>query len=367
MDKWKISILFAGGGTAGHILPALATEDALKRRIVDGREIATFYLAVRTGAELSILKERGARFRIVPKTNFPRRLNLQIITFIPRLFIALLRTLSLARGVDIIVGFGGYVALPAYLAARILGKPLIIHEANALPGLANRVGKRFATRALSNFPISGWSERDVIGLPIRESIWQIGTLNSQARAQAQVSARKELGLDGNRKTVLVAGGSLGAERINHVLAQALPELLVRGYQVLHSVGRANQLPVALEGYHPVPYISRMELAYLASDVVLSRSGAGSCAEISALGLPAILVPLSIGNGEQLLNAKRLADTPAVRVITNEELNGKLLLESLHELAQMSIRPNSNEQSSSDRMAQIIIEVLDQQITGRAQS
>lgn len=353
-------ILFAGGGSAGHLLPALATEEALRKSWSE-RDRGAFecaYLATSSGAEVAILKEHGARFHLVPKTNLPRKLNFELITFLPRLLTAILRTLPLVSRAKVVVGFGGYVALPAYLAARILKKPLIVHEANALPGLANRVGRRFATRALSNFPIQGWSPENAIGLPIRESIWRISTMTTQERLDAKLSARAHLGLNSARKTLLVIGGSLGAQRINEALAEALPKLLADGFQVLHSVGRERVLPPARDGYHPMPYISQMDQAYLASDVVISRSGAGSCAEISAAGLPALLIPLSIGNGEQRLNAEQFARKHTVRILSNEQVNGDLLVAEIGKLMDSSIHQASKNLSAARQLAKIILDLMD---------
>ena len=357
----KLALLFAGGGTAGHVLPAIATAEALQREstVELKLDFEITYLATRTGAERRILEQNGANFRIVPKTDLPRKISGELLTFPLRMARALLLTLPVVRRVDVVVGFGGYVALPAYIAAFLVRKPLIIHEANALPGLANRLGRRIAVRALSNFPIPGWSPSDVIGLPIRESIWRIGGLNRAERTTLQERARKNLGLAPDRKTILVFGGSLGAARINQALGGALDELLRNGYQVLHSTGAGKDLLDARPGYYPVQYISEMDQAYLASDLVISRSGAGTCAEIYASGLPAIMVPLAIGNGEQFLNAEHVvrsrASAGSAVVIDESELSATALLHSIEKLIQLPPAGNPSSDSSSTRMARIIIE------------
>lgn len=356
----RLSILFAGGGTAGHLLPAIATEGSLRKSIASSTPVnlEVTYLSTRTGPERKILHESGARYRIVPKTDLPRKIGIDLFTFPLRLIVALMRALPLVRQVDIVIGFGGYVALPAYLAAFMLRKPLIIHEANALPGLANRVGRRFASRAVANFPIAGWEERDVIGLPIRESIWRIGTLTPEERLEQQQVARSKFGLEKTRKTILVFGGSLGAAKINEALSDCLDRLLANGYQVLHSTGVGKAVIAKRAGYHPVSFISEMEQAYLASDLVIARSGAGTCAEILALGVPAILVPLAIGNGEQHLNANQVAQARgdgSVIVIENKDLDGELLTRSISELIDIPFTSNDVKISAADRLAQMIIE------------
>ena len=354
----QLSILFAGGGTAGHLLPALATEEALSKKLggQSGFHLQSTYLATRSGAERKILERSKANFCFVPKTDLPRKFGIGLITFLPRLIYALLRTLPLARRADVVVGFGGYVALPAYLAAYLARKPLIIHEANALPGLANRLGRHLATRALSNFQLPGWALRDAIGLPIRDSIWRIGTLESSDRKRAQEQARIKFGLAGNVKTILIFGGSLGAAKLNDVLATSLDRILERGYQVLHSVGESNSAPSRKAGYRPLPFISEMDQAYLAADLVVSRSGAGTCAEILATGIPAILIPLNIGNGEQTLNAHEVEKIGAARIIANKNLDDLALLNAIDELKSNSLVEVLARGSAADALAEIIIEL-----------
>lgn len=363
--KAKLTILFAGGGTAGHLLPALATEEALRKIIATSRNsgLTTTYLATKGGAEIAILKERGLAFHIVPKTDLPRKIGIGVVTFIPRLLVALAKTLPLVSRAEIVVGFGGYVALPAYLSAALLRKPLVVHEANALAGLANRVGKRFATRALANFPISGWSSSDAIGLPIREAIWRVGTLNSQERAQQQVAARAKFSLDPAKKTLLIFGGSLGAAKLNQVVSESLDQLLARGVQILHGTGAGKALSTSRPGYHQLSYISEMDQAYLAADLLLCRSGAGTCAEIMATGIPAVLVPLSIGNGEQMLNAQQLVPSGNVRVIPNDDLTAQLLLDAVDALLGSPTRITHNAMSPAEKLAGIILETALQSARG----
>ena len=355
-----LRILFAGGGTAGHVLPAIATEVALKELSSEqpSFRLTTEYLATKGGAERDILQSAGASIYYVPKTDFPRKAGVDVLTFLPRLLIAVARTLPVARRVDAVVGFGGYVALPAYLSAWILRKPLIIHEANALPGLANRFGQKIAARSLSNFEIPQWRAQDAIGLPIRESIWRIGALSKSERVIAQEQARESFGLAPDQKTVLVFGGSLGAAKLNEVLEHALNSLLDEGFQVLHGVGAGKSAAHARAGYHPVTYISDMERAYLAADVVVARSGAGTCAEIAAIGTPALLIPLSIGNGEQMLNAQHLAKSAhdRIRIIANDALTPTALVESVTSLANIPIQGGPQKISAAWTLAKIIVEL-----------
>lgn len=357
----QLTILFAGGGTAGHVLPALATEDALQKIMSKEPplQVVTTYLATAKGAEVAILKERGATYRFVPKTDLPRKFGVEVFTFIPRIVLALVKTLPLVARADVVVGFGGYVALPAYLSAALLRKPLIVHEANALPGLANRVGKRFATRALTNFPISGWNSTDVIGLPIREAIWKIGTLEPEERTRQQVAARIKFSLEPTTKTLLIFGGSLGAAKLNQVVAESLNQLLARGVQILHVTGAGKALSISRPGYHQLSYISEMDQGYVAADLLLCRSGAGTCAEIIATGIPSVLVPLGVGNGEQMLNAQQLVQNGNVRVISNNDLTPGLLLEAIDALMSTQILDSQQKISPAEKLAGIILESVNQ--------
>jgi UDP-N-acetylglucosamine--N-acetylmuramyl-(pentapeptide) pyrophosphoryl-undecaprenol N-acetylglucosamine transferase len=160
---------------------------------------------------------------------------------------------------------------------------------------------------------------------------------------------------------LIFGGSLGAAKINEVVGQSVDELLGRGFQILHAVGPDNSLPINRPGYQALPFISRMEQAYLAADIVLSRSGAGTCAEIEASGLPARLVPLPIGNGEQLLNAQALSRRGGVRIIENAALSRDNLITAITALTEEGFVSTShqNSQSAAEVLAKSIFQLASQ--------
>jgi UDP-N-acetylglucosamine--N-acetylmuramyl-(pentapeptide) pyrophosphoryl-undecaprenol N-acetylglucosamine transferase len=203
---------------------------------------------------------------------------------------------------DVVVGFGGYVCTPAYLAARKAKIPIVIHEGNALPGLANRVGARFATVVATSFPDTKLRGAQFVGLPIRRAI---STLD---RAGRRGEARQHFGLAAEAPTLLVTGGSQGARRINQSVGAAAADLAAAGIQVLHVKGPLGEvslpdLPAHAPPYVVVSYVDQMDLAYAAADAAIGRSGANSVTEAAAIGLPAIFVPLPIGNGEQALNAR----------------------------------------------------------------
>ena len=183
-------------------------------------------------------------------------------------------------------------------------------------------------------------------------------MTGEERARLQLLARSKFGLESIRKTILVFGGSLGAAKINGALSAALDHLLADGYQILHSTGVGKDDIAKRAGYHPVAYISEMDQAYLAADLVIARSGAGTCAEVVASGLPAILVPLAIGNGEQLLNAHQVAQSRkngSIKVIENKDLTGELLYRAVDELIDIPFSGTHAKISAADQLAQIIVE------------
>jgi UDP-N-acetylglucosamine--N-acetylmuramyl-(pentapeptide) pyrophosphoryl-undecaprenol N-acetylglucosamine transferase len=291
-----LSVVLAGGGSAGHISPALATADALRRLVPDAR---LTMLGTERGLETRLVPAHGYDLELIPPVPLPRKPTPQLLGVPSRVNAAVRRTRAVLAAVeaDVVVGFGGYVALPAYLAAR--GRtPLVVHEANARPGLANRIGARFAQAVAVAGPGIRLPHAQVIGIPLRRSVT---TLDRPARRE---SARRELGLDPDRPTLLVTGGSQGARSLNNAAAGAAAVLGAAGVQVLHLTGPKNTVEVTAGAapYVVLPYLDEMEKGYAAADFVLCRSGANTCAELTAVGLPAAYVPLPIGNGEQRFNA-----------------------------------------------------------------
>ena len=294
-------ILLAGGGTAGHTSPLIATADALRRRRPD---VEIVCLGTERGIETRVVPAAGYRLELVPPVPLPRRLSGDLL----RVPVRLRASVRAARAVvdrfrpDVVVGFGGYVCTPAYLAARRAKVPLVVHEGNALPGLANRLGARFAAVVATSFPGTRLPKAQFVGLPIRRAI---STLD---RAELRELARAHFGLLTDAPTLLVTGGSQGARRINESVSAAARDLVAAGIQVLHVKGPLGDVDVTVETagaavpYVVVAFVERMELAYAAADAMVGRAGANSVTESAALGLPTVFVPLPIGNGEQGRNA-----------------------------------------------------------------
>ena len=296
------SVLLAGGGSAGHVSPLLALADALRRRHPDIRVTA---LGTKEGLEARLVPARGYDLAVVPKVPLPRRPSVDLLRLPARLKAAVDaagRAID-ETGAEVVVGFGGYVSTPAYLAARRRGVPIVIHEQNTRPGLANRLGARWATAVATTFASTSLHGAQRIGMPLRH---EVATLDRAARRPEAIA---HFGLRSGLPTVLVTGGSLGAQRLNDAFRARVEALSRAGVQVLHVTGLGKEFTPAApaEGapYVVVPYADRMELAYAAADLVVARSGANTVCELTAVGLPAVYVPLPVGNGEQRANASEV--------------------------------------------------------------
>jgi UDP-N-acetylglucosamine--N-acetylmuramyl-(pentapeptide) pyrophosphoryl-undecaprenol N-acetylglucosamine transferase len=304
--------LLAGGGTAGHVNPLLAVADALRAREPNAQILV---LGTREGLEARLVPERGYELLFVDKVPFPRRPNRAAAAFPARFrrAIAQVRRHLDDRGVDVVVGFGGYASAPAYVAARGARVPVVVHEANAKPGLANVLGARRAAAvgvAFAGTPLKGGR---VVGMPLRREIVDLD------RAALRAEAAAHFGLDASRPTLLVFGGSLGAQRLNEAFSGSWQDVLDAGWQLVHVTGERAQLPdPGAPGYALRPYVDRMDLAFALSDLIVSRAGAATVSEISALGIPAAYVPYAVGNGEQALNAASAVSAGAAILIPDAE-------------------------------------------------
>ncbi|MGO1285759.1 MAG: undecaprenyldiphospho-muramoylpentapeptide beta-N-acetylglucosaminyltransferase [Brachybacterium sp.] len=307
-------ILLAGGGSAGHVSPLLATAAQITRR---SPEAEVLVLGTQEGLEADLVPAAGYELVTIEKVPFPRRPNGAALRFPGRFGGSLrqVRNLLKERQIDVVAGFGGYVCPPAYLAAASLRRPLVVHEANRRPGLANRLGARRAAAVLTAFDGSSLPRARRIGMPMREEIAHLD------RAAHRDEALRGFGLDPARPVLLATGGSLGALRLNTAVAEAAESFLEAGVQILHVTGRGKSegLPER-DGYRVVEYVSAMEDAYAAADLALTRSGAGTVCELTAVGLPAVLVPLPIGNGEQALNGQEVVAAGGALMVADADLD-----------------------------------------------
>ncbi|MGO1538990.1 MAG: UDP-N-acetylglucosamine--N-acetylmuramyl-(pentapeptide) pyrophosphoryl-undecaprenol N-acetylglucosamine transferase [Leucobacter sp.] len=351
--------LLAGGGTAGHVNPLLAVADLIRDREPDATVLV---LGTREGLEARLVPERGYELETIERLPFPRRPNLAALRFPTRFIRAVhqVRSLIRDRGVDVVVGFGGYAAAPAYRAGYKERVPVVIHEANAVPGLANKLGarnSRYVGVTFAGTPIRG---AQVTGMPLRPEI--TGLDREAVRAEARV----HFGLDPDRTTLLVTGGSLGARAINQGISGSAREIVDAGTQVLHVWGGLTELvDPGVQGYRVIPYCDRMDLAFAACDLAVSRAGSTTVSELAGLGVPAVLVPYSVGNGEQRVNAAGVTGAGGALLVEDEQLNpdwvrGTLipLLQDPDRLADMSLRARSaGTLDGTERLLDLVHEAL----------
>lgn len=335
------NVVLAGGGTAGHTSPLIATAKALRAAEPDVRIVC---IGTAKGLETKVIPEAGLTLELITPVPLPRTLNLDLVKLpytLTRSVLESRRVLKEAKA-DVLVGFGGYVSIPAYLAARMAGVPVVVHEANKLAGIANKIGVRFARFVGTTFSETQLPGGQLIGMPMSRSI----THPTVDAAQA----RERFGLAPDRPTLLVSGGSQGAVRINEALEQARDDLLAAGIQILHVLGPKNfdeavhavvTAPTGAQ-YRPVAFVSDMAVAYAAADLMVGRAGAGTVMETAVSGLPVIFVPLPWGNGEQGRNAAELVAAEAGVLVPDGDLSGARLTDVVtgilgdpERLAQMS--------------------------------
>ncbi len=355
-------VVLAGGGSAGHIEPALALADAL-RRAEPGVEVTC--LGTERGLETRLIPLRGYPLELITAVPMPRTMTPRLLTLPGRLAGAVSAAAAVLdrTGAQVLVGFGGYVATPAYLAARRRGVPIVVHEANPRPGLANRVGARFTAHVFTGHPDTQLRNGKYLGIPIRREIAEVDRLALGDKARAHFGLRPDL------PVLLVTGGSQGARSLNRAAFGAAEWLRAASVQVLHIIGPRNgaDAPASAGGvpYVATPYVDRMDLAYAAADFVLCRAGAMTCAELTAVGLPAAYVPLPIGNGEQRLNALPIVQRGGGILVPDAELTPEWIRDTLlpvlvniDQVAGMSAAAASLGRGDADRwLAEAVIGIV----------
>ena len=324
-------VLITGGGTGGHIYPALAIAQGLREVLP---EVKLLYVGTRTGLEAQIVPPTGIKFKTIAISGFERRLcfhNVKTVAMLGKSGMDSNAILSYFKP-DLVIGTGGYVCGPVVLAACLKRIPTLIHEQNAYPGITNRILSRHVDKVCITFPEAQehfYKKADIIetGLPIRPEILEVN--------------RKEalgfFGLKPDKKTILVVGGSRGARSLNKAVLP-LAEWVYgnRSLQLIVVTGKDNfnQFPGSLQGkgVKIIPYLERMDYGLAVSDLVVSRAGASFLAEITAVGVPAILIPYPYASANhQEHNARSLEKRGAAKVFLEQELHGEILLEAVKEL------------------------------------
>lgn len=336
-----MKIVFTGGGTGGHFYPIIAIAEAI-HDIVNERQLIAprLYYIAPTPFDEEALFENEIRYIKSPAGKIRRYASIENITDFfatgAGIFYNLWTLLFLYP--DIVVSKGGYASVPTVIAARILGIPVLIHESDAKPGQANLLAASFAERialafpsAKKFFPEKTHAKIAITGIPIRKSLMYPET----------EGAKQYLSLEQNIPTVLILGGSSGAKRINDVILQALPELVVFA-NVIHQTGKENYdevektSKVIIAGevalrYHPFPYLNLLSMrrAAGAADIVISRAGATAIAEIALWGKPSILIPIPEEiSHDQRTNAYAYAHTGAGTVLEEANLTPHLLVSEI---------------------------------------
>ena len=310
-------VVLAGGGTTGHISPMLATAEAL---VAQDPTIQITCVGTPVGLETDLVPAAGFDLALVDPVPLPRNVSLDLVTLPVRIMKAVRQAKAILRGADVVIGFGGYASLPVFLAARQMKVPVVVHEANAVPGLANRIAARFAAYVCVTFDNTGLPRQIVTGMPVRTEVANLD------RRKEQPHARKVFGLGEDAKVLLVSGGSQGARSLNQATLEALPTLTAAGISVLHVTGKKNfdETSPVRQGYVQVAYVERMDQAYAAADLMVARSGAGTVTETALAGLPVIFVPLPHGNGEQAKNAAGVVAAGGGILIDDAHLTGERL-------------------------------------------
>ncbi|MET8006782.1 UDP-N-acetylglucosamine--N-acetylmuramyl-(pentapeptide) pyrophosphoryl-undecaprenol N-acetylglucosamine transferase [Nonomuraea glycinis] len=332
-----LRLLITGGGTGGHTYPALTTLSAMQRRQVPHDVL---WVGTSGGLEAKITAEHGIPFKAITTGKLRRRPNLRElgtnIADVFRIPVGVFQAVGHAARYlpDVVLSTGGYVAVPIGVAAKLIRRPLVMHEQTTVVGLANRILSRLATRialshesSLDYLPASTRDKAVVTGNPIRPELLQGN----------RAAAYDLFGLTFEVPLIYVTGGAQGSKQINTLIQEILPRLLPHA-QIVHQCGpawieqmRSVELPAELaDRYHPVPYVGgELPDLYAAADVVIARSGAGTVSELTAIGKPSVLIPLiPTGGDEQRKNAAYLVSAGAARALLEPRPTAELLLAEL---------------------------------------
>jgi UDP-N-acetylglucosamine--N-acetylmuramyl-(pentapeptide) pyrophosphoryl-undecaprenol N-acetylglucosamine transferase len=328
-----MKVVVSGGGTGGHIYPALALINEIKKH---NSHVEFLYIGTENGLEKEIVKRVGIPFKAIEITGFKRKLSFENVKTISRFY----KGVSLSKKYlkdfkpDVVIGTGGYVCGPVVYAASKLEIPTVIHEQNSLPGITNKFLARYVEKVAICF------EDAKKYFPEHKVVLTGNPRASEVLGQDAEKGRHSLGLQANSKTVLIFGGSRGAKAINDAVLQMIPLLKDKPYQVVYVTGEVHYEKVMEEmkslkdSSHVIikPFIHNMPEVLSGVDLIVSRAGATSLAEITALGIPSILIPSPyVTANHQEKNARSLSDHHAAIMLKEQELNGNVLLSQIEEI------------------------------------
>jgi undecaprenyldiphospho-muramoylpentapeptide beta-N-acetylglucosaminyltransferase len=317
--------LLAGGGTAGHINPMLSLADYI-RKVEPNSNV--YCVGTKSGLETTLVPKAGYKLLKIPKTPLTRSISPKNLILVFKLIWAIIKVGHYIRSykIDKIIGFGGYVSIPVYLYCRITGRKYTINEQNAKPGLANRIGAKWAKSVTTVFSNSSLLNAVQVGLPLRASIVELANAPGSRIGEIRNEVFAKYGFDPKLPLVFITGGSSGAENLNINFSNNIDLFLDNNIQVLLQAGK-NKL-VENSKIIQTEYVDEMEKHLVAVDLVVSRSGAGMVNEIAALKKPSVLIPLDYGNGEQELNSKLIIDAGGGVLIKNSELGREQIEEKI---------------------------------------
>ena len=342
-------ILIAAGKSGGHIFPALSLACRLKKRLKD---IKIFFIGEKDELTERILSKQQYPFFTIPITRLPFKICLEYIKFSKKLGLAIVPIWSILRRTrpDIVIGFGGAIAGPVLLLSSLSRITTIIHEQNVIPGRTNRILANFVDRIAISFLESErfFNRRKVVltGNPVRRSVL----------GQDKIASRKELGLDDDKFTILIIGGSQGSSRLNEIVWRTFSEIDRQGkidFQLIHITGERDYYNMR-QRYQTttfnsaiLPFYDKMGIVYAASNLVLTRAGASTISEITSCGLGSILVPYPYAGSHQLANAQALTERGGAVLIEEREISTGYLRKIFSDLVRNKPRLNKMAKKSKD--------------------
>lgn len=369
-------VLLTGGGTGGHIYPALAVARRLKEM---DEEVTILYVGTERGLESRIVPKEGITFRAIEIEGFKRSMNFDGIKYNVRSVSLFLKSIREAKNIikkfkpDVVLGTGGYVSAPIGYAAAKAGVPTVVHEQNGFLGLTNKFLIRYIDRLAISFDdilsqVDGYDEKVVF----------TGNPRAQEVAKSEMPmVDRVYGLDVTKPIMLIFGGSRGSARINQAVVDAYPELVTRAYQVIFVTREMyyETILAQLDAIAPLknnphfvvkPYIHNMIEVLRHTSIIISRSGATTIAEITVLGIPSILIPSpNVTEDHQTKNAMSLVNNQAAILLKEDELSGTSLLAQMDYLMQnLSIRQSMGERAlelgepyATDQLIQVMLDAI----------
>lgn len=343
------TIVLTGGGTAGHVTPSLALIPELKKRFDK-----IIYVGSRRGIEKELAKKEGLPFYYVPTAKLERKFTLKNALIPAKLLFAISESKKLLKSLrpSVVFSKGGYVALPVVIAAKKLGIPVVSHESDMTVGLANKIGAKYSKLFLTSFDCTKTDCKKTVftGSPIRENLF-----TRYDRRQLL----KKYGFSGRKKLLLIFGGSSGSQSINEITKKCLYKLINR-YDVIHICGKGKGENEREKGYLQLPFCEDIGELFFLADLVVSRAGANSLFELTALKKPTLAIPLPKGNsrGDQIDNADYFKKRKMIEVLLEEDMSEKSFLQAVSKLESnaTALVENCNAYSQSlpnERIAELI--------------